>query len=118
MRLLSSVVGLQLIALTSAALIAAALQPSTWIARTLGSKFFALGGKKYAFAMYIFHPVILAICLNLPIASKGLRLTLFGIGTVVISGVSYRYYESFFLHMKLGFTAPQPPPYRSSLQDA
>ena len=115
---LGSVVGLQLIALTSAALIAAALQPSTWIARTLGSKFFALGGKKYAFAMYIFHPVILAICLNLPIASKGLRLTLFGIGTVVISGVSYRYYESFFLHMKLGFTAPQPPPYRSSLQDA
>jgi hypothetical protein len=115
---LGSVVGLQLIALTSAALIAAALQPSTWIARVLGSKFFALGGKKYAFAMYIFHPVMLAICLNLPIASKGLRLALFGIGTIAISGVSYRYYESFFLHMKLGVTAPQPPRYRSSLQDA
>jgi peptidoglycan/LPS O-acetylase OafA/YrhL len=115
---LGSVVGLQLIALTSAALIAAALQPSTWIARVLGSKFFALGGKKYAFAMYIFHPLMLAICLNLPIASKGLRLTLFGISTVIISGVSYRYYESFFLHMKLGVTVPQPPRYRSSLQDA
>jgi peptidoglycan/LPS O-acetylase OafA/YrhL len=97
-----SVVGLQLIAVTSAALIAVALKPSTWIARVLGSKFFALGGKKYAFAMYVFHPLMLTICISLPIASKGLRLTLFAISTVVISGLSYRYLESFFLHMKLG----------------
>ena len=100
-----SVVGLQFIAVTSAALIAAALKPSTWIAQVLGSKLFALGGKKYAFAMYIFHPAMLKICLALPIASKGLRLALFGISTVVISGLSYRYLESFFLHMKVGVTS-------------
>jgi peptidoglycan/LPS O-acetylase OafA/YrhL len=106
---IGSVIGLQLIALTSAALIAVALKPSTWIARILGSKFFALGGKKYAFAMYVFHPLMLTICMSLPIASKGLRLALFGISTVVISGLSYRYLESFFLHMKLGVTASPPP---------
>ena len=93
-----------LIALTSAALIAVALEPSSWIARLLGSKFFALGGKKYAFAMYIFHPLILEICTSLPIASKGLRLSLFAISTVLISGLSYRYLESYFLHMKVGGT--------------
>jgi peptidoglycan/LPS O-acetylase OafA/YrhL len=102
---LGSVIGLQLIAVTSAALIAVALKPSTWIAQVLGSKLFALGGKKYAFAMYIFHPLILKICLTLPIASKGLRLGLFGMSTVVVSGVSYRYIESFFLHMKVGATS-------------
>ena len=97
-----SVVGLQLITVTCAALIAVALQPSTWIARILGSKFFALGGKKYAFGMYVFHPTMLTICMSLPIASKGLRLTLFAISTVLISGLSYRYLESFFLHIKVG----------------
>jgi hypothetical protein len=40
--------------------------------------------------------------MSLPIASKGLRLTLFAISTVVISGLSYRYFESFFLHVKVG----------------
>jgi peptidoglycan/LPS O-acetylase OafA/YrhL len=97
-----SVIGLQLIAITGAALIAAALKPSTWTARILGSKFFALGGKKYAFAMYVFHPLMLEVCMSLPIASKGLRLTLFAISTVVLSGLSYRYIESYFLHMKVG----------------
>ena len=97
-----SIIGLQLIAFTSAALIAAALEPSTRIARVLGSKFFALGGKKYAFAMYVFHPLMLTICMSLPIASKGLRLTLFAASTIVISGLSYRYFESFFLHVKVG----------------
>jgi peptidoglycan/LPS O-acetylase OafA/YrhL len=110
-----SVIGLQLIAVTSAALIAAALKPSTWTARVLGSKFFALGGKKYAFAMYVFHPLMLEICMSVPIASKGLRLTLFAISTVLISGLSYRYLESFFLHMKVGGTVskvdvPVSPP--------
>jgi peptidoglycan/LPS O-acetylase OafA/YrhL len=100
-----SVIGLQLIAVTCAALIAAALRPSTWTARVLGSKFFALGGKKYAFAMYVFHPLMLEICMSLPIASKGLRLTLFAISTILISGLSYRYLESFFLHIKVGGTA-------------
>jgi len=114
---LGSVIGLQLIAFTSAAFVAVALKPSTWTAQILGSKFFALGGKKYAFAMYIFHPVMLTICMSLPIPSKGLRLTLFGISTVVISGLSYRYVESFFLHMKLGATASPLPRYRKSLQD-
>jgi peptidoglycan/LPS O-acetylase OafA/YrhL len=102
-----SVLGLQLVAVTCAALIAAALKPSTWTARVLGSKFFALGGKKYAFAMYVFHPLMLEICMSLPIASKGLRLTLFGISTVLISGLSYRYLESYFLHMKIGGTVSQ-----------
>jgi peptidoglycan/LPS O-acetylase OafA/YrhL len=97
-----SVLGLQLVAVTCAALIAAALKPSTWTARVLGSKLFALGGKKYAFAMYIFHPLMLEVCMSLPIASKGLRLTLFAISTVVVSGLSYRYIESYFLHMKVG----------------
>jgi peptidoglycan/LPS O-acetylase OafA/YrhL len=110
-----SVVGLQLIAVTSAALIAVALKPSTWTARILGSKFFALGGKKYAFAMYVFHPLMLEVCMSLPIASKGLRLTIFAISTVVISGLSYRYIESYFLHMKVGGSAskgdvPVSPP--------
>jgi peptidoglycan/LPS O-acetylase OafA/YrhL len=110
-----SVLGLQLIAVTSAALIAVALKPSTRIARILGSKFFALGGKKYAFALYVFHPLMLEICMSLPIASKGLRLTLFAVSTVVISGLSYRYVESYFLHMKVGDTVskvgiPMSPP--------
>ena len=71
----------------------------------------ALGGKQYAFAMYIFHPLTLAVCSELPIASKALRLALFGISTVVISGLSYRFYESPFLHMNLGRTlTPQPVP--------
>ena len=52
--------------------------------------------------MYVFHPLMLMICMSLPIAYKGVRLTLFGISTVVISGLSYRYLESFFLHMKVG----------------
>jgi hypothetical protein len=50
----------------------------------------------------MFHPLMLEICMSLPIASKGLRLTLFATSTVVISGLSYRYLESFFLHMKVG----------------
>jgi peptidoglycan/LPS O-acetylase OafA/YrhL len=105
---IGSVLGLQLIAVTSAALIAAALKPSTWIARILGSKFFALGGKKFAFAMYVFHPLMLEICMSLPSGSKGLRLILFGISTVVIAGLSYRYVESYFLHIRVG-GAISPP---------
>jgi hypothetical protein len=45
---------------------------------------------------------MLEICMSLPIASKGLRLSLFAISTVLISGFSYRYLESYFLHMKVG----------------
>jgi peptidoglycan/LPS O-acetylase OafA/YrhL len=67
---LGSTLGLQLIAVTSAAWIASALQPTTWTARILGSKFFAQGGKKYAFGMYIFHPMALSICMALPIARR------------------------------------------------
>ena len=107
---IGSTVGLQLIALASAALIAAALQPHSRTARLLGSKFMALGGKKYAFAIYIFHPLMLTICMELPIASKALRLAIFAVSTVVISGLSYRYYESPFLHMKVGRTQTSLPP--------
>jgi peptidoglycan/LPS O-acetylase OafA/YrhL len=103
-----SILGLELIAVTSAALIAAALNPSSWIARVLGSKFFALGGKKYAFAMYVFHPLMLEISMSLPIASKGMRLALFGMSTIVISGLSYRFLESYFLHIKVGDRVSAP----------
>jgi len=113
---LGSIFGLQLIALASAALVALAVKPDSLPARLLGSKYMALGGKKYAFAMYIFHPFILGICTQLPLASKGLRLALFGIGTLVISGLSYRYYESYFLHLKLGVGVSSPPRYRRPLQ--
>jgi peptidoglycan/LPS O-acetylase OafA/YrhL len=113
---LGSTLGLQLMAVTSAAWIACALQPSTWTARILGSKFPSLGGKKYAFAMYIFHPMVLNISMALPIASKGLRLAVFGITTIVVSGLSYRYYESFFLHMKLGVGGSKAPRHRPSFQ--
>jgi peptidoglycan/LPS O-acetylase OafA/YrhL len=105
---IGSVLGLQLIAITSAALIASALKPSTWIARILSSKLFALGGKKFAFAMYVFHPLMLEICMSLPAGSKSLRLILFGISTVVIAGLSYRYVESYFLHIRVG-DAVSPP---------
>lgn len=113
---LGSTLGLQLMAVTSAAWIACALKPTTWTARILGAKFFAQGGKKYAFAMYIVHPMMLNISMALPIASKSLRLAVFGITTVVISGLSYRYYESFFLHMKVGGTGSQTPRYRPPAQ--
>jgi peptidoglycan/LPS O-acetylase OafA/YrhL len=107
---LGSTVGIQLITLASAALIATAVQPHSWAARLLGSRFMALGGKKYAFAMYMFHPLCLITCLDLPIASKAVRLALFGISTVVVSGLSYRFYESPFLHMKVGRTQTSQPP--------
>ena len=97
-----SVVGMQLVGLICAAFIATALQPSSWVARTLGSKFFALGGKKYAFGIYMFHPCLLNICINLSLPSKALRLAIFFVSAVVVSGLSYRYYESPFLHMPIG----------------
>src|SRR5207248_6290677 len=103
-----SVLGLQLIAVTSAALIAVALKPSTRIARVLGSKFFALGGKRYAFAMYVFHPLMLGISMSLPIASKAVRLAFFGISTIAISDLSYRYLESYFLRIKAGDRVSAP----------
>ncbi len=105
-----SVVGLELIGLICAAFIATALQPASWAARILGSKFFALGGKKYAFGMYMFHPFLLDLCLHhLNLPSKALRLTIFLVGTIVLSGLSYRYYESPFLHMRIGRNNPPQP---------
>jgi peptidoglycan/LPS O-acetylase OafA/YrhL len=111
-----SVLGLQLIALACAALIAAALTPGSWTARALGSRYIALGGKQYAFAMYIFHPLMLNICVDhLGIRSKAIQLAVFGIATVLISHLSYRYIESPFLHLPIGRSkvqaiakAPQP----------
>jgi peptidoglycan/LPS O-acetylase OafA/YrhL len=106
---IGSVVGLELIGLICAAFIAKTMQPSSWIARILGSKFFALGGKKYAFAMYMFHPVILQLCYHVDLPSKALRITTFLVATVVLSGLSYRYYESPFLHMPIGRNNPPQP---------
>jgi hypothetical protein len=101
---LGSTVGLQLVTIVCAAFIALALDPTSRVARLMGSKFLALGGKKYAFAMYMVHPLLLEICTHLPIASKAIRLGLFLTSTTLISGLSYRYYESFFLHLKIGRT--------------
>jgi peptidoglycan/LPS O-acetylase OafA/YrhL len=99
---LGSLVGYQLVALACAAAIAVALQPTSMIARVLGSKIFATGGKKYAFGMYMFHPFLLNFCVLLSIRSMAVRLALFFASTIVISGLSYRFYESPFLHMQVG----------------
>ncbi len=99
---LGSVVGYQLVALTCAAVIAWALQPTSMIARILGSKIFATGGKKYAFGMYMFHPCLLNFFGLLGIRSLAVRLALFLASTIVIAGLSYRFYESPFLHMRVG----------------
>jgi peptidoglycan/LPS O-acetylase OafA/YrhL len=104
-----SVLGLGLIGLICAAFIATAIQPSSWVARVLGSKFFALGGKKYAFAMYMFHPFILQICYHLNFPSKTLRMITFLATTTILSGLCYRYYESPFLHMSIGRNNPPQP---------
>jgi len=114
---IGSTIGIQLITIACAALIAVTLQPDSLPARLLGSKFMALGGKKYAFAMYMFHPLCLTLCLDLPIASKAVRLALFCVSTVVVSGLSYRFYESPFLHMKVGHTQPSQPAQRKTSQE-
>jgi peptidoglycan/LPS O-acetylase OafA/YrhL len=99
---LGSLVGYPLIALTCASVVAWALQPSSIVARVLGSKIFATGGKKYAFAMYMFHPCLLNFFVLLSIPSLVVRLALFFTTTVVVSGLSYRFIESPFLHMQVG----------------
>ncbi len=109
-----SVVGLELVGLLCAAFIATAMQPASWITRVLGSKFFALGGKKYAFGMYMFHPFLLSLCTHLHLP-KALQLSTFLISTVVLAGVSYRYFEGPFLHIPVGRNPPKPviPPRRA-----
>ena len=99
---LGSLIGYPLVALTCTAVVASALQPTSVIARVFGSKIFATGGKKYAFAMYMFHPALLNFFVLLSIPSLVVRLALFFASTVVISGLSYRFIESPFLHMQVG----------------
>jgi peptidoglycan/LPS O-acetylase OafA/YrhL len=99
---LGSLVGYPLVALTCTAVVAWALQPTSVIARIMGSKIFATGGKKYAFGMYIFHPALLNFCVLLSIPSLVVRLALFFASTILISGLSYRFFESPFLHMQVG----------------
>lgn len=107
-----SLIGYQLVAFACAGMVATAMQPASYTARILGSKLFATGGKKYAFAMYMFHPCLLNFFLTLPLLhSRVLELALFLVTTVVLSGLSYRYIESYFLHLPVGRTrnpAPQP----------
>jgi peptidoglycan/LPS O-acetylase OafA/YrhL len=105
---IGSTVGLALIGFLCAAFIATAMQPSSWITRVLASKFFALGGKKYAFGMYMFHPFLLSLCTQLPMP-KAVQLTAFLVSTVVLAGLSYRYYEGPFLHMQVGRSKPPQP---------
>ncbi len=104
-----SVLGLQLISIVCAGLIAACLRPASWSSRVLGSKYFALGGKRLAFAMYIFHPIVLTLCVHhLGISSKALQLGVFGAATVLISSLSYRYIEHPFLKMNVGRNSRVP----------
>lgn len=106
---LGSVVGYPLVALTCTAVVASALQPTSVIARVFGSKIFATGGKKYAFAMYMFHPCLLNFFILLSIPSLAVRLALFFASTIVVSGLSYRFIESPFLHMQVGRGGKRSP---------
>lgn len=99
---LGSLFGYPLVALTCTAIVARAFQPTSVVARVLGSKIFATGGKKYAFAMYMFHPALLNFFLVLSIPSLAVRLALAFATTIVVAGLSYRFIESPFLHMQVG----------------
>jgi peptidoglycan/LPS O-acetylase OafA/YrhL len=99
---LGSLLGYPLVALTCTSVIAWALQPTSAIARILSSKILATGGKKYAFAMYMFHPCLLNFFVLLSIPSLIVRLALFFATTIVVSALSYRFIESPFLHMHVG----------------
>jgi len=98
-----SLIGYQLVAFACAGMIMSALQPTSWTFRILGSKLISTGGKKFAFGMYMFHPTLVHIFVHLPLP-KALQIVLFLISTIAIAGLSYRYYESPFLHMQIGRT--------------
>jgi peptidoglycan/LPS O-acetylase OafA/YrhL len=106
-----TLVGYQLVAVTCAALISAAMQRGSLVARVLGSHYFAAGGKNLAFGMYMLHPCLLELCMTqLPFASKLVRLAFFLGGTLVLAALSNRYYERPFLHSKIGSSKPAAVP--------
>lgn len=106
---LGSLVGYQMVAFTCAAFITAAMRPTSAVAQVLSTKFFATGGKKFAFGLYMLHPCLLNLCIHdLPFESKLLRLSIFLMGTIILAGLSYRFYESPFLQMNIGRGGPEP----------
>lgn len=107
---MGSTLGIQLIALVAAGLIAVTLAPCSWPSRILSSPLIAMGGKKYSFSMYVFHPAMLHLCSNLNIPSKGIRLGLFAVTTVLASALSYRFYERPFLQLPIGRPKPKAQP--------
>lgn len=107
---MGSTLGLQIIALIAAGLITVTLIPYSWPSRILGSRLIAQGGKKYSFAMYVFHPAMLHLCIHLNIPSKGIRLGLFAVATMLASVLSYRFYERPFLQLPIGRSKPKPQP--------
>jgi len=100
---IGALVGYQLVGVTCAALISAAMKPDSLVARVLGARFFAAGGKNLAFGMYMLHPCLLEFCTtHLPFASKLTRLTAFLGSTVALAALSSRFYERPFLNIKTG----------------
>jgi peptidoglycan/LPS O-acetylase OafA/YrhL len=98
-----ALLGYQVVGVTCAALISSAMQRDSLIARVLGARFFAAGGKNLAFGMYMLHPSLLELCMgHLPSGSKLVRLALFLGGTIALSALCYRFYERPFLQIKTG----------------
>lgn len=63
---------------------------------------------KISYGLYMYHPIAIVISLNLLLWSNqvtSLWLYMLSLGiTILIAGMSYRYYESFFLHFKSKYT--------------
>ena len=114
---IGALVGYQLVGLTCAALISSAMQRDSLVARVLGARLFASGGKNLAFGMYMLHPCLLELCVTqLPSVSKLVRLAFFLGGTLVLAALSNRYYERSFLQAKIGRAKPATTPAGSKQQ--
>lgn len=114
---MGSTLGIQLIALVAAGIVTTTLVPYSWPARILGSRYVALGGKNYSFAMYMFHPATLHLSMHLHLPSKAARLAFFAISTMAASALSYHLYERRFLQLSLGRPRRKPQPEPSAVTD-
>lgn len=107
---LGSLAGYQLVGLTCAAFITAAMHPVTLVARVLSSGVIASGGRKLAFGLYMWHPCLLDFCEHhLPFESKIVRMAIFLTVAILLADLSYRFYEKPFLRMKTGKPRQMPP---------
>ena len=74
---------------------------------TLQNKIFNYLGK-ISYGLYMFHPIVIIICLKLCIAIKLLNswiiYPLVFIVTIMMAAISYRFFESFFLQFKSKFS--------------